>query len=123
MAIVLFCAKTFFTPPDISLPMVIAPHRPRNRLCSMTTFAHGTPTRRPSTSRPDLMTTPSSPVSNVQPVTCTSVHASGSQPSTVAPRENTLTLLIVTLVHSTGCRFHIAELRRCTPSINTLVQR
>ncbi len=30
-------------------------------------------------------------------------------------------LRIVTFFDSTGCTFHIAELRRCTPSMSTLV--
>jgi hypothetical protein len=74
-------AKTFRTPPDISLPMVMPPQRPLNSQLSTTMFWLGRPTRRPSRSRPDLIGMQSSLVSNRHPVTCTSVQESGSNPS------------------------------------------
>ena len=86
-------------------------------------FSLGTPMRRPSALRPDLMAMQSSPVSNVQFSISTSRHDSGSQPSLFGPWLSTVTPRIVTFSQSTGLRIHIGELVNVTPSMSTFLQR
>src|SRR5947209_20271168 len=76
-------AKTFSIPPLCSLPQVMKPKRPSPWQPTMTTLRHGTPRRRPSSSRPDLMATLSSPQEDVQLLITTRSHDSGSHASLV----------------------------------------
>ena len=78
-------ANTLRMPPLISLPSTTPPWpsfivQPRT-----TIFSLGTPIRRPSALRPDLIAMQSSPVSNVQFSISTSRHDSGLQPSLFGP--------------------------------------
>jgi hypothetical protein len=116
-------ANTSRTPPDISLPTVMPPQRPANLQRSTTMFALGTPTRRPSSSRPDFTATQSSLVSNRQPLMCTSVQASGSQPSVLDRTLWTVTSRTVTLRDSTGWIVHIGGSRIVTSLMRTSSQR
>ena len=86
-------------------------------------FSLGTPIRRPSALRPDLIAMQSSPVSNVQFSMSTLRHDSGSQPSLFGPWLLTVTPRIVTFSQSTGLRIHIGELVNVTPSMSTFLQR
>src|SRR2546429_5576480 len=118
-------AKTLFAPPETSLPTQIAPRLlNRKSQFSMTMFCDGTLTRRPSTSRPDLMAMQSSPVSKVHPTMCTSLQHSGSQPSLLPPppRVCSLTLLTVMFEDSTGWMAHIGGRSTVIPPMRMFVQ-
>src|ERR1019366_3774522 len=82
-----FSANTLLQLPEISLPMVTPPWPSRLVQPRMIRFPDGTPTRRPSALRPDLMAMQSSPVSNRQFSISTSRQLSGSQPSLLGPCE------------------------------------
>src|SRR5690625_885242 len=114
---------TSLTPPVSSLPMVNAPYFITMVQSSMTTFRHGSLTRSPSSSRPDLIAIESSPTSKWQRRTTTSVHDSGSKPSLFGPWLTTSTSSTSTFVHSTGWITHIGDRRIRTPCSHTLRQR
>src|SRR4051812_47106265 len=78
---VILYAYTLRTPPVISLPQVIAPQLPFIRQLTTTTFWVSTLTRRPSSSRPDLMAMLSSCAPRSQLAMTTWSQHSGSQPS------------------------------------------
>src|SRR3712207_5322661 len=114
----------WWAPPEHSLPTKIAPRLENlNTQFSMTMLLDGTPTRRPSTARPDLMAMQSSPVSNVQSWMCTSVQHSGSQPSLLPPpfRVCRLSRRTVMLLLSTGCTHHIGGRTQVKSSSRMLV--
>src|SRR5579863_9149694 len=117
-----FSAYTLRTPPDISLPMVSPPCPSFISQLRMTRFSLGTPTRRPSRFRPDLIAMQSSPVSNTQFSIRTSRDESGSHPSLFGPWLLILMLRTVTFVHSTGFTSNIGELIIVTPSMSTFLE-
>src|SRR5690242_4810256 len=103
-------AKMLRAPPEHSLPTQIAPRLENLKTqSSITMFSDATPTRRPSTSRPDLIAMQSSPVSNVTFWICTSEQHSGSHPSLLPPplRVWRLSRRTVMFLDSTGCTHHI----------------
>src|SRR5215472_1866020 len=116
-------AYTLRIPPVISLPQVMPPHGPWNLQPNTTMFWEGILTRRPSSSRPDLMAMQSSYASSVQFLITTWSQDSGSHPSVcewlVPP---VVTPSIVTLRHSVGCNCQNCDCLRVTPSISTFVQ-
>jgi hypothetical protein len=87
---------TLRTPPDISLPITTPPW-PRSPCRRRTTmFSLGLPTRQPSSFRPDLITTQSSPVLKKESSIRTFRLESGLQPSLFGPLVSTLTLRTIT---------------------------
>src|SRR5436189_930529 len=107
-------------PPVSSLPSVIAPHGPSNRLFQMTTFCVGVCSRRPSVSRPDLIAMLSSPARSVLFLMTTWSQDSGSQPSVFEPAWLVVTPSTVTFAQSVGCSCQNCELRSVTPWISTV---
>src|SRR3982751_4851457 len=103
-------------PPVCSLPQVIAPQLPFILQPATTMFWHGTLTRRPSSSRPDLMAMLSSCAPRSQLLITTWSQDSGSQPSVFecAVLGSVLTLSIVTFLHSVGWSCQNIELRSLT---------
>src|SRR6266508_6467217 len=108
-------------PPVSSLPQVIAPQLPFIRQPKTTMFWHGTLTRRPSASRPDLMAMLSSWAPRSQLLMTTWSQDSGSQPSVLecAVLASVETRSTVTFLHSVGCSCQNIELRIFTPWIST----
>src|ERR1700729_2084381 len=102
-------AYTFFTPPVISLPMVMPPCPLAKLLFWMTTFWLGTLTRRPSASRPDLIAMQSSPVLKVTLSMTTPSQDSGSQPSVFGPEDEIDRPRTVTFRHRFGFRCQNGE--------------
>src|SRR5690348_757425 len=111
-------------PPVCSLPHVIAPQLPFIRQPNTTMFWHGTLTRRPSASRPDLIAMLSSCAPRSQLRITTWSHDSGSTPSVLldAVLGSVLTESTVTLRHNVGWICQNLELRNVIPWIRTLVQ-
>jgi hypothetical protein len=87
-------------------------------------FWHGTSTRRPSASRPDLIATLSSCAPRSQFLITTWSQDSGSTPSVLLNDvlASVLTPSTVTLRHSVGWICQNIELRNVIPWISTLVQ-
>jgi hypothetical protein len=120
LSIRLFSMKMFFAPPDISLPMATpaCPSRivePRTMM-----FSTGRATRRPSSLRPDLIATQSSPTSNTQFSIRTSFEESGLQPSLLGPWLTISRPRTITFSESTGCTSHMGDRTIFRPSISTL---
>src|SRR3954469_5403999 len=117
-------AYTFRIPPVCSLPQVIAPQLPFITQFTTTRFWHGTFTRRPSASRPDLIAMLSSCAPRLQFAMTTWSHDSGSQPSVLecAVLGSVVTPSTVTLRHSVGCSCQNIEFFRVTPWISTFSQ-
>ena len=109
----------FDAPAEASLPIVRAPWPVVKRQDSMRMLRDGRPTRRPSSSRPDLMAMQSSPVVNEQPVMTTFSQESGLQPSLFGPRESTVMPRTSTSVQKTGCTTHIGAFTMRTSSMRT----
>src|ERR1039458_1715170 len=107
-----FSTNTLLQLPEISLPMAVPAWPSRIVQSRMIRFTDGTPMRRRSSLRPDLMAMQSSPVSNRHFSISTSRQLSGSQPSLFAPCETMSTPRTMTLVQSTGLISHIVERRR-----------
>ena len=87
---------------------------------SITTSWQGTPTRRPSVSRPALMAMQSSPVSNVTFRITTPAQDSGSQPSVFGPEELIVSPSTVTFRQRLGFRCQNGLLTTVTPASSTV---
>src|SRR5215471_14823891 len=87
---------TFFTPPDISLPMPTPPWPSAPFTRRTTMFSLGRFTRQPSSLSPDLMMMQSSPVLNDESSMSTFLHESGSMPSLFGPSVTTFTPRMIT---------------------------
>src|SRR6476469_1072948 len=111
-------------PPVCSLPQVIAPQLPFIRQPKTTMFWHGTLTRRPSASRPDLIAMLSSCAPRSQFLLTMWSHDSGSQPSVLECEVlgSVLTLSMVTFLHSVGCNCQNIEFFRVIPWMSTFSQ-
>src|SRR6266496_5451363 len=112
-------------PPVCSLPQVMAPQFPFIRQPNTTMFWHGTLTRRPSASRPDLMAMLSSCAPRSQFLMTTWSHDSGSQPSVLecAVLGSVLTPSTVTFLHSVGCSCQNIEFFSVIPWMSTVSHR
>src|SRR5438094_3440972 len=111
-------------PPVCSLPQVIAPQLPFITQLKTTRFCVGTLTRRPSSSRPDLMAMLSSCAPSVQLRMTTWSLDSGSQPSVLecAVLGSVVTPSTMTLVHRVGCSCQNIGFFSVTPWMSTFLQ-
>ena len=116
---------TFFTPPDISLPITTPPCPASMVKLVIVIFSQGLFTRRPSSSLPHLIAMQSSPTSMWQFEIRTFRHESGLIPSVFGESFGLIMVRSCTVTFSqyTGFTVQAGEFLSVTPSMSTFLQR